>query len=262
MIRAFRFELIKLRRRSIAFAIGGVAALSLLATLLTFGLASNSGRPNNEGYISTLPQLRGYRGLTAGFVDGMSLLGLLVFVVFLIATTSEFGGGTIRPILINQPRRIAWAIGKAGALLTVLAITVTTAFFVALAGAVSMAPARGVSMDAWLSGNGIEHAAGALLSGLAGTGLYGIAGIALGLVVRSTVVALAAGIAWAFPLEHITQNAWSGATGVFPGLSFDAVARGGVPNASLTHAALTALLYAVVGGGIGLLALATRDVTS
>jgi hypothetical protein len=262
MIRAYRFELLKLRRRSVAFAIAGVAALSLLATLLTFGLASSSGRPNDQGYVSTIPQLRGHEGLTAGFVDGMSLLGLLVFVVFLIATTSEFGGGTIRPILINQPRRISWAIGKVGALLTLLAVTITAAFVVALAGAVSMAPARGISMDAWFTGNGIGHAAAAWLAGLAGTGLYGIAGIALGLLARSTVVALAIGIAWTFPLEHIIQNAWSGATGVFPGLSFDAVARGGVPNASLTHAVLTALLYAAVGGGIALVALAKRDVTA
>lgn len=262
MIRAYRFELLKLRRRSVAIAMAGVTILALFATVLTFSRASKNGRPNREGYASTITQLEGHQGLTAGFVDGMSLIGLLIFVVFLISTTTEFSGGTIRSVLVHQPRRLAWATGKLGALLTALVASITTAYAVAVVASLALAPTRDVSTSAWFTADGIGHAAGAWLTGVAGAGFYGVMGVALGLLVRSTVIALAVGVAWAGPLEHITQNAWSGATGVFPGLSFDAVARGGVPDASLTHAVMTALAYAAVAGSIALLGLVRRDVTS
>jgi ABC-2 type transport system permease protein len=53
---------------------------------------------------------------------------------------------------------------------------------------------------------------------------YALLATALAVVVRSVPIALAIGIAWSGPIEHLIQNAWSGAGRWFPGLLLEAFA--------------------------------------
>ena len=56
---------------------------------------------------------------------------------------------------------------------------------------------------------------------------YAVLGLTLAVLVRSVPVALAIGIAWAGPFEHLLADAWGPAERVFPGLLLEAFVGGG-----------------------------------
>ncbi|MGF7238075.1 MAG: ABC transporter permease, partial [Frankia sp.] len=246
MNRAYRAEMLKLRRPATLAGIGLVAALSVLATSLTFALAK-TGAPkiDDNGFTESLGSLARPGGLTAGFVGAMTLAGLLVLVVMIVSMTSEYSQGTLRTVLVVQPRRGAWLVGKFGALLTVVTAAVVVALATSVVTAVIAAEIRGVDTSAWFTTDALSSGAGNFLNAWLAAAFFGAVGVALGVLVRSTAVALAIGVAWAFPLEHIIQNAWAGATHVFPGLLFSSLALGGVPDAGYRTALLAGLAYAV-----------------
>ena len=71
-------------------------------------------------------------------------------------------------------------------------------------------------------------------SGSAG---YALLGMAVAVLVRSVPVALAIGIAWAGPFEHLLQDAWDPAQRFFPGLLLEAFVAGGTSDVSETESA-------------------------
>ena len=102
---------------------------------------------------------------------------------------------------------------------------------------------RDVPTGAWTSGPALQEAGLDLLRAAAAATGYGLLGAALGTLARSVPVALGVGLAWFLPLEHIVQNAWSGAGRWLPGLLLEALAAGGTDVTSLTRALL-------LGGGL------------
>ena len=97
-----------------------------------------------------------------------------------------------------------------------------------------------------------------------------VAFLALGLVLATTVavllrsvpLALAVGIAWAGPFEHLLQNAWTTAGRVFPGLLLEAFVAGGTPEVSPTRALVLVAAYAAVAAAAGVAVFARRDVST
>ncbi|MGH3743855.1 MAG: ABC transporter permease [Mycobacteriales bacterium] len=264
VLRAYRAELLKLRRPATLVAVLLAAALSLLSTVLVFALA-DPGRPGARsapGFVTTIGQLTEPGGLTQAFALGMSLIGLLVFVLSVVAVTSEYAQGTLRTVLLAQPRRAAWLGGKLVALCTVIAAALVLALAVGIVAALAMAQIRGVDTGQWASTAAVTDALGNLVNALVGAVLFTLAGTALGVLLRSTVLALAVGVAWTFPIEHIIQNAWPGATEVFPGLLFATVAVGGVPDAPYRDALLAAVGYGVVALVLAITSFVRRDVVA
>jgi hypothetical protein len=81
-------------------------------------------------------------------------------------------------------------------------------------------------------------------------------------LLRSVPLALAVGIAWAGPFEHLVQNAWAPAVKVFPGLLLEAFVAGGTSEISAGRAFATVAVYAVIAAFVGSVVFARRDVTS
>lgn len=264
MIGAITSEFLKLRRRSILLGAGAVLpVLAVIANVALFASAGSTPSTDAQSEFSpSLGELGRAGGLTRGFTATASLIGLLVLVVFIASTTSEWSQGTLRMLLTRQPSRIRVFAGKAVALLTVTAAALLLALLVSAAAAYVMAAARGVPTGEWLSAAGLRAAGGDWLRALLSVGCYGLLGIALGGLIRSTTVAIALAFAWFFPLEHIIQNAWSGAGRWFPGLLFEALATDGnsdtgFARASLLSIALVAALVLIAG-----LDLRRRDVSA
>jgi ABC-2 type transport system permease protein len=81
-------------------------------------------------------------------------------------------------------------------------------------------------------------------------------------LVRSVPLALGIGIAWAGPVEHILQDAWSPAERVFPGLLLEAFVAGGTTEVSASQALLSVALYVTLASAIAALTFARRDITA
>jgi ABC-type transport system involved in multi-copper enzyme maturation permease subunit len=266
MIRSLRAEVFKLRRRSILLAVAVVLpGFALLATILGFISAKNTAVSGNSvvvGTNTTLEQLAEPGGLTQGFSNAATFVGIIVFVLFLTSMTSEYGQGTLRVALTRQPRRGGMLAGKLLALLGLTAVALLGAEVVSAVASVLLAHLRGISTTDWFIGAGLSQAAADYRNALLSAALFGAVGTALGVILRSTMLALAVGLAWIGPLEHIVQLSWSGAGRWFPGLLFDAVDLGGSEATTYSRALVLSLAFAsvlLVASGVSFV---RRDVTS
>lgn len=251
MNRSFQAELLKLRRPAVLLGAGLVAPLlAVLSTVAGFASASDAVAGPRTGPVPafSLDGLAGAGGLTAGFAGTSTFLGVLFFVLFLTSTAGEHTNGTLRVLLVQQPRRLQLMGGKLLALVVFSAAALLVALLAAGAASYAMAAIRGVDTSAWLSSDGLTRTAGDCGNSIFSAALFGVAGTALAAVVRSQSLALAAGLAWLLPLEHIVQNSWSGAGRWFPGLLFAAVSTGGSDTTSYARALL-------LGGGVAVAAL-------
>jgi ABC-2 type transport system permease protein len=83
--------------------------------------------------------------------------------------------------------------------------------------------------------------------------------------VRSVPVALAIGIAWAGPFEHLLQDAWDPANRLFPGLLLEAFVAGGTTDVSASRASralLTVTVYLTIAATIAATTFARRGITA
>lgn len=268
MIRSFRAEMLKLRRPATLFGAGAVVPLlAILGTVLDFVTAIDTPGPRvspvgGTSLLTTFDQLAQPAGLTIGYTNAATFVGILVFVLFITSMSGEYGMGTIRMVLTQQPRRVALLTGKLVALLVFTAVILLVAELVAGVTAVIMAYARNIPTAAWFTADGWSTALTAYANSVLTAAFFGSIGAALGIILRSTPLALGVGLAWIGPLEHIVQLTWSHAGRWFPGLVFDAVSAGGSPQTTYTRALLLAVGYALVGLGVAAGTFARRDVVT
>jgi hypothetical protein len=86
--------------------------------------------------------------------------------------------------------------------------------------------------------------------------------MALGVLVRSTPIALGIGIVWAGPFEHITADAWSAASSTYPGLLLESLAVGGTPDASIPRVLLLTSIYVALAVMAAMLSFGRRDIVN
>jgi ABC-2 type transport system permease protein len=267
MIRSIRAELLKLRRRSVLWgAVVGLPGFALLATALEF-VTAKSGAPSggNPVVIGTdvsLEELALAGGLTRGFSSAATFAGLIVFVLFLSSMTGEYGQGTLRVALTRQPRRGALLFGKLVALLGFIAATLIVAEVVGALASVVFANVRGVPTGDWFTVTGLTQALSDYGNALLASALFGTSAVALGALLRSTMIGLAIGLAWLGPFEHILQLSWSDAARWMPGLLFDAVDVGGSSAVPYTRALILSIGVAAVLLVAGTVSFVRRDVTT
>ncbi|MCA1691393.1 MAG: ABC transporter permease subunit, partial [Actinobacteria bacterium] len=248
---------------------GAMLGFALLATVLTFVTADASTtaavvRPPSEGagFDATLADLGQAGGLTRGFSIAAGFISLLVFVVFLTSVTAEYGHGTLRVLLTREPGRARLLGGKVLALLAATAAALLVAQLFSASAAVILAGLRDVPTGEWFSGTGVVAAGGDYLNALLTATFFGVLGIALGVLLRSTPLALGVGLAWLMPFEHIVQNGWAGAGRWFPGLVFEAVGRGGNAVTTYQRSLVLAVAFTAVAFIAGSASFMRRDVST
>ena len=261
MTAMFQAELLKLRRRRVAVAVAaGALAFAAIAAAVVFLSASDTAEaPAGRG--ATVASLGRAGGATEAFSLGVSGAGILVLVVFIANVAGEFSQGTFRTLLMRQPRRVGLLAGKLAALLVFAAIVLAVAEIACVAASAAIAPTRDVSTAAWFSIDGLGAAAGDYARALFGVAAWASLGMAVAIFVRSVPVALAIGIAWSGPFEHLLEDAWSAAAQWFPGLLLEALAAGGTADVSVTRSLALVALYVAVAGSAAAVVFARRDIT-
>jgi ABC-2 type transport system permease protein len=262
MIAALRAELVKVLRRRVlivtalttAVFAGGSAAIVLASA------DPGSGRPSGRGV--TVASLSEAGGGTEVFTTAASLAGTLLFVLFVGVVAVEFSRGTFRTMLLHQPRRIRLLAGKMAALLAFAAAVLAVAELLTWLAARLIAPTQDVATGRWLSADAVGHGLADYGSVLFWVSGYALLGMTVAILVRSVPVALAIGIAWAGPFEHLLQDAWGSAQRFFPGLLLEAFVAGGTSNVSTTRALVTVAVYTTVAAAIAGTIFARRDMTA
>jgi ABC-type transport system involved in multi-copper enzyme maturation permease subunit len=249
---AFASEWVKLRRRSmLLWGFGGGLLFPVLATIFTIENATKTINFNRHGIHVTIAVLEQANGLVHGVVDVSSLIGIVSLCLFGAAFATEYSQGTMRNLLVREPRRLRLLTGKFLALVAFIAIVVIVAVGVSVALAFILAPGKGISTTAWTSSTGINDLGQAVFHAFLAATIYGLFGAALGVFLRSPGLAVGIGIAWVIPIEAIIVGAiWSNGDRWLPGQLLFALARGGNDNSSYSHALVTLLVYsAIVAAG-------------
>lgn len=261
MITVMRAELGLLTRRWVltaaALTAAAFAAITTLATLLSAEPQASS--PPGRG--TTLEDLSAAGGATEAFRVGTGFLGVLVLVTFAARMAGEFSHGTLRTLLVHEPRRLRIVAGKTLALLVFAAGTLAVAGVLSVVLSRVLAPSQDIATTAWFGTDGFTAAVGDYLSAFAGLSAWAMYGTLLALLLRSVPLAVGIGVAWAGPFEHLLSQAWSTATRFLPGLQVEALAAGGTSDVSYQHALALCLVYVAAAVGAGLVSLSRRDIT-
>jgi ABC-2 type transport system permease protein len=201
-------------------------------------------------------------GGTEVFTTAVSFAGTFLFVVFVGAVAVEFSRGTFRTMLLHEPRRLRLLAGKMAGLLFFAAVVLAAAEALTWVAARLLAPSQDVATGDWISAAALGDALTDYVSVLFWVSGYALLGMTLAVLVRSVPVALAIGIAWAGPFEHLVQDAWDPANRVFPGLLLEAFVAGGTTEVSASRALLTVTVYLLIAATVAATTFARRDITA
>lgn len=264
MIRTMSAELAKLCRRrvligaaitTVVFAVGG--ALIVLAATVPAGAGNAAGhvRP-------TFQSLATAGGGTEVFTTAVSFAGTFLFVVFVGMFAVDYSRGTFRTMLLRQPGRIRLLAGKLVATLSFAAVVLAVTEVVTWLVAYVAAPSYDVDRSAWTSLSALGSAGADFARVLGWVSGYAVLALMVAVLLRSVPVALAVGIAWAGPLEHLISDAWTPAFRTFPGLLLEAFVAGGTADVTAGRALLTLSIYVAIAGAIAATVFSRRDVTA
>jgi ABC-2 type transport system permease protein len=261
IVASFRSEWVKLRRHTLLLGtFGGLAVAASFFSILVFTQAAPVGPGSAD--LPSLQTLAQPNGLIHGLTRAIVLLGIIAFGIAAAQIATEYSLGTLRQLLVRQPRRAVFLVGK---YLGVLSFLVSAVVFAAVATggvAIVMAHVRHVPVGAWFSSTGIgdlTRALGELLLSVIG---FATLGLAVGLFLRSSVFAVIVGFAYLVPVESIIGRILPATNQWLPGQLLVAVGQGGNSTTSFGRALLLSALYLAVVSGLTLYAFVRRDVTA
>lgn len=258
---------IKLRRPGLLFGTyGGIALVTALITAVVFLNASAgttaAAADNGPGQGVTLASLALSSGLLRGLTSSATIIGLIALCVAAAQVAGGYTQGTLRTLLIREPRRLRLLGGEWAAVSVFSAGAVAIAAVAVAITALILANSRGIDTGAWLTYSGLSTSLRAVGEVMLATVGFATFGAALGSLLRTPVLAIALGVAWLLPLERILAGTVSGSDRWLPGQLLAAVASSGTSTVSLAAAIATVTGYLLVAAVAAGTLFRRRDVTA
>lgn len=261
MIGAFSSESLKLRRRSmLLWGLGSGLLFSVFATALTIERTQRSLPPGTGArFHVTVAQLSRPDGFVHGVLTASNLIGIAALCLLASAVASEYSHGTIRNLLVFEPRRAQLLSSKLLALALFFGVAIVLAVAVAAGIAFALGPSKGINTSAWTGRTGLADFGQTILHIYLASIGYAILGTALAILLRSRALAVAIGVAYALPGEAIINRLWDSGDRWLPGQLLSALAHGGTDAASYSRALITLSIYAVIVAAGTLILFQRRD---
>jgi ABC-2 type transport system permease protein len=250
-------EWLKVRRLSIIGSVA-VATVVLSVAAVLVGL-HELDRPRAHANIALYSQTDGFRAILAHSTDFLAIVGL-GFAAFAFST--EFSGGTLRNLLVRQPRRLSLFAGKSLVIAALITAFVLLAYFVSYPVALITAPHYGVTTSLWTTSAGVSALFAGGLDLVLSTLGYAVLGALLGVVLRSPAPAIVAGLAYVFAVEGLLTNSFPSLNNVLFASQLDAIGHGGTVDVAYGSALLVAAAWAIGFVLVGGLDLRRRDVSA
>jgi len=247
---SYRAELLKLRKWPAMWILAAVLLVlsqvfGYLIPYVAYRSGGGSGFAAGETPAQLLADILPGR-LVPNTLGGFPIFaGAIALIIGALVAASEYGWGTLKTILAQRPRRRSLLAGKLLSMATAILVLVLTVFAVNALWSWVIAATEGMPAD-WPSlldlGRGIG--AGWLI-----LGTWSLVGALLGILFRSTSLAVGLGLVWALAVENLVRG-FAGVLGFL-----DAFQRGlpGV-NAGSLVAALGAATLDQPGGTPGVTA--------
>jgi ABC-2 type transport system permease protein len=174
--------------------------------------------------------------------------GAIALIIGALVAASEYGWGTLKTILTQRPRRLIVLAAKLLSIATAILVLVLAVFAVNASWSWLIAITEGRSVD-WPTVLDLGRGIGA---GWLVLGMWGLFGAVLGILFRSTSLAVGLGLVWALAVENLIR-------GFASLLEFLDVLQRGMPgtNAGSLVASLGAPTLDQPGGTPGVTAVVT-----
>lgn len=263
MIRVFFAEWRKLRRPTLFFGtMGAVMAVTALVTSLLFLLLDSPRGNGREGRMISRQTLELAHGVSIGFSSAAGLLGLVALCVFAAQTAQEYTYGTLRNLLVRQPRRLTLLFGKFVAMKSFALITVIVSAVVAVGLAFALSGKANVNTTAWTTGEAQWSLVQTFINVFISVVAYGTVGMILGILFRSPIPAISLGVAWLLIVENIIAATVKNSGKWMPGQAMTSIASGGDLNSSYLHAIALVSVYLAAGTILVAVLFRRRDVSN
>ena len=229
-MKIFLAEWRKLRRPTLLFgSLGVVIGVTALVSSLLFLLIDSETGNADRGERITREMLALPTGVTIGFSSSASLLGLVALCVFAAQTAQEYTYGTLRNLLVREPRRVRLLIGKYFSMIVFALITVVVSAITSVVLAFALAGRAKVVTDLWTTADARTSLMQTFGNVMISTIGYGTIGMILGLLLRSPISSISIGVGWLLVVESIISIAWRPSGDWMPGSLLSIVASGGSP---------------------------------
>lgn len=263
MIKVFKAEWRKLRRPTL---FGGTmlasAGLTGLVTSLLFLLIDSPQGNSDRGNVISRDILQLPSGLTIGFSNAAGLLGIVALCVFAAQTAQEYTYGTLRNLLVRQPRRFQLLLGKYVSMASFAIVMVILAAAVSMSLAFGLSGKAKVSTDAWVTSDALHEMSKTFGNVLLSVIAFGTVGMILGLLLRSPISSISLGVIWLLIVENILIAVKSSLGNWMPGSLMSNIAVGGTADISYTHSISMVTIYLTVSTLIVVTLFRRRDVSN
>lgn len=258
MISSYKSEWIrfhKTARFGIMVMVGFVVLISFMLFLGSDDMGPGGG--GHGGPFGGVADLAASDGAIAALSTAADLIGVVAIALFALSVARDFEWGTIRNLLVGQPRRAILLSGKLLAVASFVVIGVVAAGVVAALLAVVLAPGQNISTDAWT----VAGSLGTVGTTAIATVLFGLVGAVLAMVMRSAAISITAGVAYLILIENLLGIIWDSAGEWLPAGIISAFAVGGTASVSFEKALVLSTGYAILGLGVMYFTFLRRDVT-
>lgn len=261
----FRSELIRIWRPAFFAGIGLMALFAALVSIFIFTSAADptAGSPPSEqgGRAYTVAEIASPGGFLTALSTVSTLAGVILLSLWAIAAASDYSTGLIRILVQAHPSRVTLLAGKIAALsvFTLLATTVTTLVVVVFAR--PLARLEGIEIEAWKTDFASHLLEGFFNFTIAGL-VWGLIGLALAVLTRSSAMAIGIGIGFLLVVEGLITIVAPDAGPYLPGGTLTTLAAGGNDQLGWGAALGLAVLYGVAAATASLAVFRTRDIVS
>jgi len=237
-----------------------ITFVSVLSSSILFLVMDEPRRGNEIRFTKTMFEQT--NGLTLGFGMAGSLLGVVALCVFATQMAQEYSLGTMRNLLVRQPRRMTLLFGKYLAMATFGILIVVVSAIVSVTTSYIGANAKHLDTALWSTGAAYHSLLLTFLNVLIATLGYGTIGIFLGIALRSPISAISIGLAWLLVVEGIMAAVITSTRQWLPGQLLSIVAAGGDPEVSYSRALISALVFLALALTASGLLFKRRDVSA
>jgi hypothetical protein len=153
-------------------------------------------------------------------------------------------------------------IGKLISMILFGLVMISIAAVISIAISYILAPGAKVSTDLWFTSAGLEAIFTTFVNVTISVVAFGIVGMVLGLLLRSPISAISFGVLWILIIEVLLIAVKNSLQSWLPGAQLSAIASGGSPDLTYTHALTVGGIYVAVGAIVASVLFVRRDVAN
>jgi hypothetical protein len=265
-MRPFRSEFIRIWRP--AYFYGGFGLMAGFAALISVFIytAAKTGPPvpttsGQAAGFASVAQIASPGGFTAPLSVISQPCGVIMLALWAIAVATDYGTGLIRIVVQAYPKRVRLLTGKIAALAIFTIIAATIAYLVMIFLARPLARLEGITVEHWDT-DFASHFLKGYLNFTVAMLVWGLIGLMLAVLTRSSAMAIGIGIGFLLVVESLIRIVATNAAKYLPGGTLTTLVQGGAPGFPWAAAAGVVVLYGVIAAVVSLVVFRTRDIVA